>query len=564
MSKGKAYEAVVYVALKELADSGQIQGPIHWNVKPDGMSIDPDFTFGSDPHKPNGVLLVSHCGSAKNSDMKSWRNLGELGETKTILPIVPRTFCLTFGVFKEELIALQSAAFDGFDYIRLADEPAHLAEEISKLAKTKKMRDAVASGDYPIGRLTLNYLKGILFKLLSQSNKPMDSLWNEHTKRPTPPSRAPMPSSVRRGTAKLLVIPTWDMAYDLFVRKQGITGPAVLTTLGITRTNKGKLLANDPEVARLFSAISVNTLQSLYEKDWGGSVARMVSLLRNPERNTSISDYFKSHKVALCDGKQLFKLLTDGYHHVGKSLGLEVDDGNWIFDFYLSVVKAFKGAKNSYGYAQIAKDVVDTDGFGVGLSEESRKLLLSPWGNLSEWSNGEIELDDAIIQGLATALISHTTSTVDWDKTIDEAAQIYLTTYLESKLSAHRSLDPVGTIVLKELGGQKKRLPTCFAEKIGTNRSGRTECLQVKSTLIKWQSCTDSGRDHKKKELCGRAVGLRYQWSGGQFIQRPSIKKMYLVLDGTWQQSDINVLLKAGWDDVFYPDEMDRLVKAIV
>jgi len=562
--KGKAYEAIVYLALKELVDAGEIQGPLNWNVKPAGMSIDPDFTFGDDPNQPRALLLVSHCGSAKNSDMKSWRNLGELGEAKTVLPTVPVVFCLTFGLFKEELTSLQAAAFDGFEYVRLADEPAYLVREIAQLAAIKKIQSLVTAGECTVGRPALNYIKKKLVHLLSQRNVPMDHLWIEHAKRPTPQSRAPLPSSVRRGTAKLLVVPTWEMACKLFVKKQAIEGPAGLSVLGITRTMGGKLLAQDPEVKQLFESISLETLKALFEKDWGESVARMVELLRNPDRNSAVADYFRSHKAQLRDRRHLFSLLSGGYRRVGDKIGLKVEDGNWLFDFYLSVIKSLKGGKNSYGYAQITKDIVDNDGFGVGLSEESKKLLLSPWGNLSEWSTGDIELDDDIIQSIAAALVSHATASSDWEKTIDDAMQIYLSTYLEAKLASHRSLDPVGTLVIKELGGEKKRIPTCFAERIGTNRSGRTECLRVQNTLVKWQSCTDSGRDHKKKELCGRAVGLRYHWSGQAFVTRPGVKKMFLVLDGTWQQSDIDVLLRAGWDDVFYPDEMGRLTKAIV
>jgi hypothetical protein len=84
------------------------------------------------------------------------------------------------------------------------------------------------------------------------------------------------------------------------------------------------------------------------------------------------------------------------------------------------------------------------------------------------------------------------------------------------------------------------------------------------NTLINWQTCSDAGRDHKKKELCGRAIGLRYHWDGKAFIRRPGIQKMILVLDGTWRQSDLNALLRSGWDEIFYPDEMEQLAKAIV
>jgi hypothetical protein len=84
--------------------------------------------------------------------------------------------------------------------------------------------------------------------------------------------------------------------------------------------------------------------------------------------------------------------------------------------------------------------------------------------------------------------------------------------------------------------------------------------------LINWQSAHHSHTNDKKKELCGRAVALRYSWDSktNTFIPRPGIKKLILVLDGTWKQGDLDALVRAGWDEIFYPDEMDKLAKAIV
>ena len=87
----------------------------------------------------------------------------------------------------------------------------------------------------------------------------------------------------------------------------------------------------------------------------------------------------------------------------------------------------------------------------------------------------------------------------------------------------------------------------------------KPSCRACRYFRIVWQSCTDSGRDHKKKELCGRAPGLRYHWNGKGFVARPGIKKLVLLLDGTWRDEDLKALLRAGWDEIFYPDEMDRL-----
>ena len=63
--KGKAYEALVHVALQELVDSKKLAGPLHWNVTPKDMSIEPDFMTGKDLDDPTTILLLSHCGSAE-------------------------------------------------------------------------------------------------------------------------------------------------------------------------------------------------------------------------------------------------------------------------------------------------------------------------------------------------------------------------------------------------------------------------------------------------------------------------------------------------------------------
>lgn len=87
----------------------------------------------------------------------------------------------------------------------------------------------------------------------------------------------------------------------------------------------------------------------------------------------------------------------------------------------------------------------------------------------------------------------------------------------------------------------------------------------VGHTLIKWQTAFANPRD-KRKELCGRAIGLRYSWDEEKqrFTPRKNIRKMILLLDGTWEQCDIDALIRSGWDEIFYPDEIDKLRSAIV
>ena len=562
--KGKAYEALVYLALQELITEKALAGPVHWNVRPQGMNIEPDFTLGVDKDHPNTVILLGHSGSTGDSHKKLWRNIGELVEAKTLLPDSPRVHCLTFGVIKSDLERLQTAAFDGFRYLRLNEEPKALRSDVESLLKTKKMKDSVLSGTFSPSAQTLRFVKRLLTDLCASNNTEMENLWRLHTSRPMPPLRSPSPSSFRRGLAKLLVVPSWEMAVALFLKRKPVDAPPILARLHITRVFRGKHFANDAEVTRLFQAVPLVSLRELYEKDWGASVSRMVRVLREPEQVSAITDYFIKNQTKLKDPVRLHALLSKGYRSEGKRLGRLDVDGNWVFDFYLSLAKAIRGTKNAYGYAQLAKDIVDNRGYGVSLCDESQKLLLSPWGNLSEWSTGQLVLDDEIVQTLAAALASCGRSAKTWVKAVTEAEDVYISTYLEAKLAAHRSLDPVGVIVLGALGGSKSRVVTCFAERIGTARSGKTECLVVRNTIIKWQSAHGSHTNDKRKELCGRAIGLKYHWDGTDFVPRAGVKKMVLVLDGSWEQGDINALLQAGWDDIFFPDEIDRLMNAIV
>ncbi len=562
--KGVAYEAIVYLALQELHAAGALNGPVHWNVRPGGMTIDPDFTIGEDPNKPLQILLVSHCGSTGNSHMKSWRNLGELGEAKTLLDFQPEVFCLTFGLFKEELTKLQAAAFDGFEYVSADLEPAALKTAVADLKSIKRLRKETLDGNIQLSSSLSIWMKGKIKKLLSGKNLEISKLWDEHSLRSVPVSRAPIPSGVRRGTAKLLAFPNWELAKRLFHDKKATDGPQVLSDLGITRSFGGKLMPYDKELIDLFSRTPLTTLKMLYENDWGVSVARMAGVLRNPSRLAGVEKYFRDNKTSLTKANTLLPILNGKYIKIGEGLGLQSEDGNWVFDFFLSIVRAARGAQNAFGYAQLAKEIIDADGFGVALSDESKKLLLSPWGNLSEWSSGDLDLEDEIVKAIAAALVDAVHGVKDWSATVAEAKKLYLRTYLEAKLACHRSLDPVGFQIRASIVGSTRRIPTCFAERIGSNRSGRTECYIASKTLIKWQSCSDAGREHKKKELCGRGIGLRYHWTGSSFIRRPNVEKMFLVLDGSWQQDDINSLLHAAWDDVYYPDEIDKMIKAIV
>jgi hypothetical protein len=93
--------------------------------------------------------------------------------------------------------------------------------------------------------------------------------------------------------------------------------------------------------------------------------------------------------------------------------------------------------------------------------------------------------------------------------------------------------------------------------------AGRISVFAFSGGLIYWKSVTDAGKDHKRKELAGRARVLRFEVTAQGFAERPEAKQLILVVDGTFNDRDLRVLSEAGWDQIFYPDEMDQLLQAI-
>ena len=65
---------------------------------------------------------------------------------------------------------------------------------------------------------------------------------------------------------------------------------------------------------------------------------------------------------------------------------------------------------------------------------------------------------------------------------------------------------------------------------------------------------------HKTKELIGR-IGMLAVENDGNKTRLASYKQTVLVIDGTWTQEQIERMHRAGFDRIYYVDEID-LMKA--
>ena len=162
----------------------------------------------------------------------------------------------------------------------------------------------------------------------------------------------------------------------------------------------------------------------------------------------------------------------------------------------------------------------------------------------------------------------------DIEAAADAVLAEWLDELIENKIGAYREFRPLDVVVEcaliahrlpfkrvnyhQSLWHQKARAD---GKKINA-RAGTTTLYETEKSLIKTQSAYEAGSGHKKKELMARAMSVRYTATTGRVV--PAGHRLILVLDGTFTDADLRQLTAAGWDDIFYPDEMDRLVKAIV
>jgi hypothetical protein len=585
--KGITYEAILYVVLERLRKKGKLKGEIFWNETPDGMTIEPDLLVGADKDRPTNLFLVTHSGSAKNSEMKFWRNMGELVEAKTQLFTVPRVYNVAFdSIIKEGLKKVQLAAFDG--QLVVGDESYGKALQTWVDANNASLpqerfekADAVKKAAGSKGLSTLiSRLEADVAKLVGSTNASMKSVWAMERKRPKGKAPTARDTFVRRGLSKLLVFEDVDLALRLYGRQRVEVDevPEYAFLCGLARKSIGRAVPADREVLSAAAILEGAALRGVIDSAPLEALEPWLTALRHLDHQHLIAAYISDEFDSLSKPDRLYQRLSALHQNpqalvAGRSLPAAWPPSTvWLFVGISELIKADTGKANGFGYAQLAREVADPTGAARGFPKAVREVLLSPWGHISQWVNRDARanFNDEVVKAVCHVL-SFRLSAIGASRVAKLAAGLsdsMRKNILEAKLVTYRGFDPLLGLIRHRVSKiEVGRELTCFAAaaELG-GQSGKTQVAKAKNTLINWQSASDAGRDHKKKELCGRAVGLRYSWDAKAkaFIKRPGVDKLILVVDGTWRQSDLDALTRAGWDEIFYPDEMDKLAAAIV
>src|SRR5207247_1823865 len=109
---------------------------------------------------------------------------------------------------------------------------------------------------------------------------------------------------------------------------------------------------------------------------------------------------------------------------------------------------------------------------------------------------------------------------------------------LWNKLLTYQDFEPLPVLVEAACGANVSRVSarTVMADlaEWAVQDAGNMPALKFEGGLICWKSAHGSHTSDKRKELSGRARALRFEKASKCFQTRPGIKKLFLVLDGTF------------------------------
>jgi hypothetical protein len=605
--RGILYEAIVYLCLEVIQAETLPGRTIFWNQTPEDMRIDSDITIGEDANNPTHLLLISHSTAEHNSDMKFWRNMGEVDQARTFLSPPPVTVGILFDAkFKRNLLLLQPYAFD--DFIIVEHEPygtiildfarehaRHLPKDrAEKLSYIKKY----ASSDLTLGR-ALKQLQDRIAIALAAKNPQAEHLWRavktglERRCKPRIPTARN--TSLRRGVAKLLL-------FDSIPSKTQVV-PEVFIDLGLARKSLRGPLLIDSDIIGVLDLLATEQLGKLHQHY---SSMEEFSILVKPLQSLPAFDpmweYVVENWPRLLRSEELLASMIRTHADPYGALGLNPQEvrylvPGWLVITLITLLKAHSGKRMDFGYSKIVEDIdkiplEQRDRFaqevlgraGLTVDAPVRSSRTIEYG-LRDFLYGEARTNFniyrselAIIAFVLSQRLAEQVGSTAPRGVGRQARDFFVADTIETKLLSHPSFQPIKLLITNEL--QKRRMKftdipyfpsplrgLAVADGIKVNiRAGSTNVLRVNSTLIRWISVSDAGKVHKTKEFCGRAWGFRACVNEITGYVAPSdwLRKTILAVDGTFTADDLSLLIRCGWDEIYYPDEMDKLAAAIV
>jgi hypothetical protein len=596
---GNCYELITEIAIQDYSAVLKKGEQVFTQETPIGIGIVPDIIIGKDIQNPRILLQVHHTRAEKSSELKFWRNIGEYVDARNSLGGLARIVTITFdSLQKRKLSAAANHLMDGFleidrqSYGKEILDFAKALETEFKNGKTKESeRLALARKRLKARSTTIMAIKALAAQLnatLSTASKVGVSWFATYSaiQETRVPPRVPARklTTLRRALGRFLPVADEVLLRRLLisVRTDGqAPWPQYFVDVGIvTKSVAGTRFTNPcppgSRVSRKMEsepAYEVYRLTELFDDDtivklWNNLRSATASLSQACASIRSVNDFALYHKFVVKNFTKLStpagmaQALIDCFNDpdllFGQTIGLanSSEKGLWLFDYVMTVIKAQTGKSQGYGYNKLGED----SGIKVDDKRSILDFALPKMLNRSEFP--PIAITKAFSSVLATKLESVTKRWIVLNQT--EISRFFLKVQFEDKIYKTPSFSPISAEFSRHMDGRDfSRISRLATFLTGPAGGGAATCdvIMVNDNVIISRSVSAQGDDHKTKELCGRIGMLRVTTDENGKVIPTSFKKAILVVDGTWKQDQLDRLATAGFDAIYYVDEIDQLVK---
>ncbi|MEI6039720.1 MAG: hypothetical protein WCQ52_08535, partial [Actinomycetes bacterium] len=474
--KGITYEAIVKVALEDYLKKNPRLGRIFWNEKPELMTIEPDFTIGKDKNNPNFVILVTHSGAKTKTNMKFWRNIGELVETKVRLPSPARVFSIVFdAAMYKDLKVLQGEAFDGQLIVSDTRTGPVLLQWVSKFHKTlpkeanekvdliKKLRKD------PIHINLDNGIKALVLDLesLFKKKRPeLDSLWSTERARKVGKAPSSQNTYLRRGAGKLLILDKHDQvdATGKLDSKVPIDLKLALQELGLAKNTLDGFKLIDSEMLWVLKHLPITERKLLHSAHSSPKVKEWVEALRALGGIQDQLSYLCDNWKTLTTGTGLFTHLKKCHadpHALCPSAVLKGSKRVWLFHLIIEWIKISKETRTSYGITTLLSELKERQSdiehqkrvqatLGrkvVWQSEQTIRLGIQDWQSAGSVQKFPL-IDDGLAR-IADVMAIHLAARIKPVPSKDDAEvrKAIIQTVLEAKLLTYINFQPLPQLI---------------------------------------------------------------------------------------------------------------------
>jgi hypothetical protein len=564
----KFQEGSVVLALQSILSNKR---HIHWHFTPFGMSIDPDIVIGDNPDSPAAVIFVTHASAERASEKKMWRTISEVLEAKR-LKSSPKVFSILFsGSIKLNILEAYKSLFDAVYHLEESGAGNEITKYLNDQARThigleetvclKVLEKDISTEAFPYWH---EYLKEIEILLAQKKGDFHDVMTSKAYSRYI---RAPKARKTyfRRYISALLSFPS-KTQHEIITGAQPSNLPehANIFRWG-TKTIAGNKIIDEGLIDFVKTTSTDDIIYLLkYAENNLDQLMKYVGDLNNISVMIQCGDWLLDNFELLSTREGMEASIESVFNNPGELLSHRVQREkvptyHWLVQLIMILLRTETGRKDGYGYSVMAKEMGYTTS-GHRLAQPG--LVLAPFIQLQK------SIPKELLNNMAKIFSGHMSrlGVKKISSLLKHSTETFCNHVYRYQIGTYRYLNPIEWLVCRSFdeNGIEYCWPTDHKSFISPDVSGRTSStgnMIVAFDNRIWVKCQSAydGKTDKRKELCGRIGAMKLSYSADK-IKGLSF---FLVVDGEFNDTDLQLLSEAGWDGIYYYDEVDLLLKDI-